>query len=184
MAGIGIIGRYWLLPLLETALPSDAAAKAVTLAVIYLGMALFIRPMLDTRSPQYTVLWMKKRSFRLPLMALSGIRILLIALIAFIPLRNIAGIGSAWLLPVIVAALLRVRKKASISQWIFPQPTSPELPMNPGTAYRRLKTLLEEAGLPSIRFHDLRHTFATHALTSGVDAKTLAGILKSEAKRS
>lgn len=49
--------------------------------------------------------------------------------------------------------------------------------MNPGTAYRRLKTLLEEAGLPSIRFHDLRHTFATHALTSGVDAKTLAGIL-------
>ena len=106
MAGIGIIGRYWLLPLLETALPSGAAAKAVTLAVIYLGMALFIRPMLDTRSPQYTVLWMKKRSFRLPLMALSGIRILLIALIAFIPLRNIAGIGSAWLLPVIVAALL------------------------------------------------------------------------------
>ena len=31
--------------------------------------------------------------------------------------------------------------------------------------------------MPSIRFHDLRHTFATHALTSGVDAKTLAGIL-------
>ena len=28
-----------------------------------------------------------------------------------------------------------------------------------------------------IRFHDLRHTFATHALTSGVDAKTLSGIL-------
>lgn len=28
-----------------------------------------------------------------------------------------------------------------------------------------------------IRFHDLRHTFATHALVSGVDAKTLSGIL-------
>ena len=35
----------------------------------------------------------------------------------------------------------------------------------------------EAGGLPSIRFHDLRHTFATHALTSGVDAKTLSGIL-------
>ena len=34
-----------------------------------------------------------------------------------------------------------------------------------------------EAGSPQIRFHDLRHTFATHALTSGVDAKTLSGIL-------
>ena len=32
-------------------------------------------------------------------------------------------------------------------------------------------------GQPDIRFHDLRHTFATHALTSGVDAKTLSGIL-------
>ena len=49
--------------------------------------------------------------------------------------------------------------------------------MNPNTAYKRMKELLEIAELPSIRFHDLRHTFATHALTSGVDAKTLSGIL-------
>ena len=40
-----------------------------------------------------------------------------------------------------------------------------------------LKDILREAGLPDIRFHDLRHTFATHALASGVDAKTLSGIL-------
>ena len=40
-----------------------------------------------------------------------------------------------------------------------------------------MKTLLKQAGLPDIRFHDLRHTFATHALASGVDAKTLSGIL-------
>ena len=45
------------------------------------------------------------------------------------------------------------------------------------TAYNRMKTILKNAGLPDIRFHDLRHTFATHALTSGVDAKTLSGIL-------
>ena len=30
---------------------------------------------------------------------------------------------------------------------------------------------------PDLRFHDLRHTFATYALANGVDAKTLAGIL-------
>lgn len=47
----------------------------------------------------------------------------------------------------------------------------------PGTAYNRLKALLKETGLPDIRFHDLRHTFATHAIASGVDAKTLSGIL-------
>lgn len=44
----------------------------------------------------------------------------------------------------------------------------PELPLSPQTAYNRLKTLLRYAELPSIRFHDLRHTFATHALTGGV----------------
>ena len=81
------------------------------------------------------------------------------------------------ILPESVAALLRARKKNSISQWIFPQPTSPELPMNPGTAYRRLKTLLEEAGLLSIRFHDLRHTFATLTLQNGMDVKTLSAML-------
>ena len=40
-----------------------------------------------------------------------------------------------------------------------------------------MKVILKKADLPNIRFHDLRHTFATHALTSGVDAKTLSGIL-------
>lgn len=30
------------------------------------------------------------------------------------------------------------------------------------------------AGLPGIRFHDLRHTFATHALASDVDGKPLS----------
>ena len=49
--------------------------------------------------------------------------------------------------------------------------------MNPDSAYRQLKKFLAEAGLPNIRFHDLRHTFSTHALSSGVDAKTLSGIL-------
>ena len=28
-----------------------------------------------------------------------------------------------------------------------------------------------------MRFHDLRHTFATHAAKNGVDPKTLAGLL-------
>ena len=50
-------------------------------------------------------------------------------------------------------------------------------PTRPNAAYVRMKELLKKAGLPSIRFHDLRHTFATHALASGVDAKTLSGIL-------
>ena len=81
------------------------------------------------------------------------------------------------LLPSSTAQLLRERKKSALTDWIFPDPICPEKPVSPGSAYRRLKGLLEEAGLPDLRFHDLRHTFATHALASGVDAKTLSGIL-------
>lgn len=49
--------------------------------------------------------------------------------------------------------------------------------MSPDSVLHMLHRVLKRAGLPRIRFHDLRHTFATHALTSGVDAKTLSGIL-------
>ena len=81
------------------------------------------------------------------------------------------------LLPASTAQLLSERKKHSWSEWIFPNPLKPESPTNPRSAYGHLKALLDSAGLPNIRFHDLRHTFATHALASGVDAKTLSGIL-------
>ena len=81
------------------------------------------------------------------------------------------------LLPHSTVQLLRERKRSALTQWIFPDPLRPEWPVNPGSAYRRLKELLQQAELPSLRFHDLRHTFATHALASGVDAKTLSGIL-------
>lgn len=73
--------------------------------------------------------------------------------------------------------ILVERKKNAYGEWIFHYPLAPEMPMNPSTAYRKLKLILRNAELPDMRFHDLRHTFATHALTSGVDAKTLSGIL-------
>ena len=80
-------------------------------------------------------------------------------------------------LPPSTAELLRARKKKYFSPWIYHDPLHPEAPVNPGSAYHQLKKLLAQAGLPSIRFHDLRHTFSTHALASGVDVKTLSGIL-------
>ena len=40
-----------------------------------------------------------------------------------------------------------------------------------------LHRVLKRAGLPKVRFHDLRHTFATLSLKNGVDVKTLSSIL-------
>ena len=63
------------------------------------------------------------------------------------------------ILPHSVTEILRRRKADAISQWIFPDPVKPEDPVNPGSAYLHMKTLLRRAGLPSIRFHDLRHPY-------------------------
>ena len=81
------------------------------------------------------------------------------------------------ILPPSTTKLLLKRKESAVSDWIFPNFYKPEQPINPQSAYTHLKVLLKRAKLPLIRFHDLRHTFSTHAIAGGVDAKTLSGIL-------
>ncbi len=71
----------------------------------------------------------------------------------------------------------RQGQKGAFSDWIFPNLLKPEWPLNPSRAYRQLKKLLEIGGLPSIRFHDLRHTFTSHAANSGIAPKTLSEIV-------
>ena len=73
--------------------------------------------------------------------------------------------------------LLKSKKQTAITEWVFPHFLHPEQPISPASAYRKLKVILKNAELPLIRFHDLRHTFATHATQGSVDPKTLAGIL-------
>lgn len=81
------------------------------------------------------------------------------------------------ILPRGVVELLGERKKSALTEWIFPNPLKPEMPMNPQSAYRRLKKLLGDANLPDMTFHELRHTFATQAASNGIDPRTLASIL-------
>lgn len=50
-------------------------------------------------------------------------------------------------------------------------------PIEPRTLQYRFDRLLEKAGLPSIRFHTLRHMFASNALVLGFDIKALSEIL-------
>ncbi len=108
MLGIALIGSLVQLPLLGKLGLEPWLAKLICLAVVYLGMSIFIRPMLDMKSPQFTTLWVKNRNFRLPLMALTAIRVLIIVIIAFIPANTVSGVAGLWLLPLILAAVLLI----------------------------------------------------------------------------
>lgn len=81
------------------------------------------------------------------------------------------------ILPESVKNMLAERRKTVQGEWIFPNPFRCGRPVEPQSAYNRLQKALKETGLPHIRFHDLRHTFATMAAANGVDPRTLAGIL-------
>ena len=58
---------------------------------------------------------------------------------------------------------------------MFPGPTGG--PISPDSVLHILHPVLKRAGLPRVRFHDLRHTFAMLALQNGVDIKTVSGML-------
>ena len=71
--------------------------------------------------------------------------------------------------------VLRQQKAKTNDTYVFPSPNGG--PISPDSVNNMLKRVLERAGIPKVRFHDLRHTFATIALQNGVDIKTVSGML-------
>ena len=59
---------------------------------------------------------------------------------------------------------------------MFPSGRTGEM-YHPDSVVTLHKRILKDAGLEHIRFHDLRHTFATMALQNGVDVKTVSSML-------
>lgn len=104
-----VIGVRGVWPLLDKIIPGTASA-VVSCILIYLAMAIFVRPMLNFRNAKFTSLWLKKKANRLPLLVLTAIRVFLIASIAMLPLKAMFNVY-LWLLfaLVVIAVLITAR---------------------------------------------------------------------------
>ena len=80
-------------------------------------------------------------------------------------------------LPPYMTEILTEMKKEKTCEWIFPSPVNIGEPRNPSALYKRFQLLLERSGCKKIRFHDLRHTFATMALENGMNVKVLSDMI-------
>jgi integrase len=75
-----------------------------------------------------------------------------------------------------VELLITEHSRHPNNPYMFPSPKTGKM-YYPDSVGRLHKKILREAGIGEVRFHDLRHTFATLAIQNGVDIKTLSGML-------
>ena len=75
-----------------------------------------------------------------------------------------------------VELLVEEHKKHPGNPYMFPSPKTGGM-FDPDSFRHTHEKILKAIGAEHIRFHDLRHTFATLSLKNGVDVKTLSSTL-------
>ena len=93
------------------------------------------------------------------------------------PPKTANSVQTAFLPKEMVDLLVKEHSRHPFDLVMFPSPVTGNM-YGPDCVERLHKTLCKKAGITeNIRFHDLRHTYATLAIQNGVDAKTVSSIL-------
>ena len=115
MAGVTLLGQFVLVPLLGRTPLEERVVNLIAAAFCVVGVGLFIRPMLDLHSTEFTTLWVKNRGYRLPLITLTALRYVLIVFIVFLPLQSLLGISGIWLLGLLIVVIFLIERSGWLS---------------------------------------------------------------------
>ena len=116
MLFITLLGLHVLEPFLKAHM-QPAVADMAACAVIYILIAIFIGPLMNLHNNLYTSLWLKRRSFRLPLLVLTLIKVAVITIIAMIPLAALFKVQPIWLFFILVAVIAVLAKYDGMTGW-------------------------------------------------------------------
>ena len=67
------------------------------------------------------------------------------------------------------------RQPQSESAWVFPSPADPKRPLSGNLPL--WYAVRKEVGIEDVRLHDLRHTFASHAVLRGIPLPVISRLL-------
>ncbi len=73
------------------------------------------------------------------------------------------------ILPPSLLQILSEYKKTVDSEWVFPSPLDSAKTRHPSAVRKRLQIMLERAGCPKVRFHDLRHPYVKYTTKNNCD---------------
>lgn len=83
------------------------------------------------------------------------------------------GPRTVWLSSAALSILDKLPRK---SVWIFPSDRK-DVPLSVETLYRLWRVVREDSGIPEVRLHDLRHSYASFALRRGETLLTIGRLL-------
>ena len=93
------------------------AADTITCVLIYVFMAPFVGPMMNLHNNLFTSLWLKRKSFRLPLIVLNLIKVAIAVSIAMIPLAVLFNVKAIWLFFIIVGIMVILGRSDGMTGW-------------------------------------------------------------------
>ncbi|MBQ8932932.1 MAG: cation:proton antiporter [Lachnospiraceae bacterium] len=108
MLGVSWIAGYVIFPFLRDTSMKPIFNRLICILTVVLGDALFIRPMLDLHSSEYTALWVADRRNRLPLISLNVLRFILVALIIYAPVQHYLHLNPVLLLAVVMLTVVLI----------------------------------------------------------------------------